>query len=864
MSFSIHGVGVSNGIAIGHAHLVSHALLEVVHYQVPKHLVEQEIARFDQAIQTVKTDLETVKAQLPSRSPAELSSFINTHLMILNDHTLSEDPKQIIRKEQSNAEWAIKQQLESIVEQFDQIEDEYLRERKHDVIQVVERVIKVLLGRPSQVPVLEQEKAIILVLNKSDLVTDEFISNQPYLGSLFKSQNASTWDASQWEDLKFTLRRAEFATNGSFEIYNPILGEGNGQIPVLKPNPVNLKSKKIRVGIGSTLQDTLVIGNTFSQEGSNATGNYVGNAGVATGNMTIINAGVGYTPSSGSLTYTGVALTNITGTGQNLTADITISNGVAVAATVNTSGSGYLAGDVLGITTLGNTTAGRNARFSIVSIASTNELIFDNVQGDFEVGAGKTLKFTNSAGVTTTLNASAGGNVVPTTIRTVGVNDGLHISINHKNHGMYHENNRVTISNVSSDIIPTRLTSPYNSDSTADILVADSSEFGTFENVGVGTTTAGYLLIGDEVIEYTSTSSGALGGITRGSNPKNYLTGTPVYKYELGGVSLKRINKTHLLSDVTLSNPISFDSYNVKIDMSSDGVDRSVGTSFPKLYVNETKSDGGFKCKATQNMPFEAIVPSVQNITVPGTNVSARIRTTSGTSLDNGSGQSTQTPFNNEGFEDVTLNATNYLTSPRIIASRVNEINNATLDEFAGDRSFNMTISLQSNDSRLSPIVDTQRMSAILISNRVDRAITNYIEDNRVNSIDADPSAFQYITKENILETPGTSIKLIVSAHINQYNDIRAFYAIGNSQNFEPIFEAFPGYSSLNDGTSDKLVPVSDASEGFLSKDLTFKEYVFTVDELPSFKSYRIKLVATSTNQAYVPRIKELRTIALA
>lgn len=163
MSFSIHGVGVSNGIAIGHAHLVSHALLEVVHYQVPKHLVEQEIARFDQAIQMVKTDLETVKGQLPSRSPAELSSFINTHLMILNDHTLSEDPKQIIRKEQSNAEWAIKQQLESIVEQFEQIEDEYLRERKHDVIQVVERVIKVLLGRPSQVPVLEQEKAIILV-----------------------------------------------------------------------------------------------------------------------------------------------------------------------------------------------------------------------------------------------------------------------------------------------------------------------------------------------------------------------------------------------------------------------------------------------------------------------------------------------------------------------------------------------------------------------------------------------------------------------------------------------------------------------------------------------------------------------------
>ena len=163
MSFSIHGVGVSNGIAIGHAHLVSHALLEVVHYQVPQNLIEQEVKRFDQAIDTVKHDLETVRTQLPSRSPAELKAFINTHLMILSDHTLAQDPKNIITNEHCNAEWALKQQMESIIEQFDQIEDEYLRERKHDVVQVVERIIKALLGRPSQVQVIEQEKSIILV-----------------------------------------------------------------------------------------------------------------------------------------------------------------------------------------------------------------------------------------------------------------------------------------------------------------------------------------------------------------------------------------------------------------------------------------------------------------------------------------------------------------------------------------------------------------------------------------------------------------------------------------------------------------------------------------------------------------------------
>ncbi len=149
-SFSIHGIGVSSGIAIGHAHLVSNALLEVVHYQLPKHLIDDEITRFIAAINTVKKDLETIRASLSKNAPAEISAFINTHLIMLADKSLSEIPKDIIRKEQCNAEWAIKQQMDDIVEQFEAIEDEYLRERKQDVVQIVERVIKVLLGHPNQ------------------------------------------------------------------------------------------------------------------------------------------------------------------------------------------------------------------------------------------------------------------------------------------------------------------------------------------------------------------------------------------------------------------------------------------------------------------------------------------------------------------------------------------------------------------------------------------------------------------------------------------------------------------------------------------------------------------------------------------
>ena len=166
-SFSIHGVGVSSGIAIGHAHLVSNALLEVVHYQLPLDAVAEEIARFDQAVLTVKTDLEAIRQQLPKSAPAELGAFISTHLMMLADKSLSEVPKTLIVKEQCNAEWAIKLQMDDIVEQFELIEDDYLRERKHDVVQVVERIIKVLLGHPSQAPnkttSKQQESAIILV-----------------------------------------------------------------------------------------------------------------------------------------------------------------------------------------------------------------------------------------------------------------------------------------------------------------------------------------------------------------------------------------------------------------------------------------------------------------------------------------------------------------------------------------------------------------------------------------------------------------------------------------------------------------------------------------------------------------------------
>jgi len=705
-------------------------------------------------------------------------------------------------------------------------------------------------------------------IGENDLLSQSFISNQPYLGYLFKSQNTSTWEASQWEDLKFVLYRADFIKSGTVEFYNPELSEGNNQIPVLMPNSINLSSRNIRVGLGTTIADSgLAFGNTVLQLGTNATGNYVGSAGSATSTLNVINAGIGYTPSSGSYTFNNVNLTSITGYGANATADITISQGVAIAATIVAGGSGYQIGDVLGITTIGNSGTGGDAKFSIVSIGSTNQLILNNVQGDFVVvGTGKTLQYINSSGITTILNYSNGGDVQISNINAIS--DGLHILVDHKNHGMYSKDNYVTISNVESDVKPTKLSVAYNTNSSSNISVESTSNLSTFENVGVGTTNKGYILIGDEIISYTSTSPGVINGtIVRGSNPKNYPVGTPVYKYELGGVSLRRINKTHYLNDVSISNPITLDSYNIKIDMTTDGTDRSTDNGYPKLFLNQTKSTGGFNIRATQNIPYEIITPVVHNLTVQGTSLSAELRSISGTSISGN-----ELSYVDNGFESIALNKSNYYNSPRIIASKVNESNK--LSTLPGNKSLNMRLSLNTIDTKLSPMVDTQRISTILTSNRINSVITNYATDSKSNTIDNDPTAFQYISKEIILENSASAIKIILNAHVNPYCDIRAFYAVSSSQNFNPIFIPFPGYNNLNtqkqiinfensDGSSDNFISQT-TSMGFSPSDIEYKEYVFTSGNLQSFRSYRIKIIMTSTNQVYVPRMKDLKVIALA
>ncbi|NJD26243.1 MAG: phosphoenolpyruvate--protein phosphotransferase [Betaproteobacteria bacterium] len=177
MSFTLHGLGVSGGIAVGRALLMSHATLEVSHLTIAPRMVDKEIARLDAAVRAVKTELEAMK-ESTEHAPAELGAFIDIHTMFLDDPELVEKPRELIRERRCNAEWALVQQMEHLVAQFEQFDDPYLRERKYDVVQVVERVIKELLGHPGRA-VLKTAKGVteeMLIVVAHDLAPADVIT----------------------------------------------------------------------------------------------------------------------------------------------------------------------------------------------------------------------------------------------------------------------------------------------------------------------------------------------------------------------------------------------------------------------------------------------------------------------------------------------------------------------------------------------------------------------------------------------------------------------------------------------------------------------------------------------------------------
>jgi len=166
-SFTLQGIPVSRGIAIGRAHLLHPAALEVQHYLVGQEQVEAEVQRLQKAISEAERELQKIWSDLPADAPSELGAFLDVHSLFLSDPMIAQAPLEIIRTRHYNAEWALVSQIDVLLEQFDEIEDEYLRDRKDDISQVAERILKLLTGTANtlatQAGVDEQNTHMIVV-----------------------------------------------------------------------------------------------------------------------------------------------------------------------------------------------------------------------------------------------------------------------------------------------------------------------------------------------------------------------------------------------------------------------------------------------------------------------------------------------------------------------------------------------------------------------------------------------------------------------------------------------------------------------------------------------------------------------------
>ncbi|MDP1593637.1 MAG: phosphoenolpyruvate--protein phosphotransferase [Gallionella sp.] len=178
MSFTLHGIAVSSGIAIAYAHLLSHTSLEVAHYVLPKRFINDEIERFDAALQATRSEFAGLRSNRPSYAAAEFDAFLELHQMILDDPLLSVGPREMVEREYCNIEWAIKVQTDALVAQFDEFEDAYLRERQTDVKQVAARLLKQLSGQPGHQPTAAR-RDVETILVAHDLSPADLIQFRP-------------------------------------------------------------------------------------------------------------------------------------------------------------------------------------------------------------------------------------------------------------------------------------------------------------------------------------------------------------------------------------------------------------------------------------------------------------------------------------------------------------------------------------------------------------------------------------------------------------------------------------------------------------------------------------------------------------
>ena len=667
-----------------------------------------------------------------------------------------------------------------------------------------------------------------------DVTGTRTISEQPYAGVLFKSQNASTWTADQYEDLKFVMYRCDFTPSSGVAVFNNCrLGKGNGGIHNLIENPIlTLKPKQV-LTLPSSGSYSFTIGATVEQDPSGAKGTVVEwDTTGANPKLTITDIETG--PSGqgfqAGFVQSGGSIYNVLKSSQ---ATVSITTSVVTNGTFET-------GDTI--------TNGANAEAVVTS--------FDSGTGILEANYNKGTfldsdTITNGSGVSATINASGVVYGASSDSRdgypegTIAYqDDDREVLVYHKNHGMHQRTNNIVVEGIESEIPPTVLTSSLAADATS-INVQDALSFhNIINNSNVGPTNVGYVKIGDEIIKYSAISStgqtitvASDGRGADGTAAVAHSAGEPVLCYNLDGIPLVELNKTH----TSISCPW-LDTYMLHTD--------SVAT-------NGIRGGGKF-VYATQNVQYETLTPQVATMNLPETDIRALVNTTTATSISDGSTNIDQASFINTGdYLEVVLNDQNFFTSPRMIAAQINENN-----KMEGAKSFTMQIQLATSNPHLTPVVDLDRCSLITTSNRINywpggsAAIPTQAAIDRNADTSTDPVGDQndaiYCTRLARLANESRSLRL-------------AFQITRNADAFiYPYYKVFTfGASTRPEDVDWTPFPENINYDSTPSEELLWKDFEYEVKGL-NFNAFQIKLVMKSKNQASVPLIADLRATALA
>ena len=657
------------------------------------------------------------------------------------------------------------------------------------------------------------------------------ISEQPYSGVLFKSQNASTWTADQYEDLKFTVYRANFTqSSGTVILNNAELGRGNRGIHNLIENPIQTLKPTQQLLMPSGSNYNFTVGARIVQQPSGAAG-------------TIKEYDATSDPEKMTLTdITGTFAAGFLDTNGDPFQGLTSSQSVATIVLSAIFNGVFETGDQ--VSGSGSGAVGTVTAYD----GNTNTLTLNFITKSFDTSDTLSEPGGTSATITSISYSGDSYDAYPTAAPSFPSDD-KEVLVYHRNHGMHQRTNNVEIMGVKSEVPDTTLTTTLAQGSTS-IQVQDGSQF--HQIIGgatIGNLNPGYMKIGDEIIQYSAISANGQvitvatsGRGAFGTADVEHPSGTVVECYNLDGIPLTEINKVH-----TSTSCPWIDTYMLHIDhVATNGI-----------------RGGGADVWASQNVQFECVTPTVSTMQLPETEILARVNTTTGTSVGDGSTVVDQNSFINNGqYLDVVLNEENHFTSPQLICSKINEQN-----KLDGNKSLKMAITLTTGKSTVSPCIDLDRLSLITTTNRINNwpggpsPYGQQSQIDRAQDVSTLPTGDQndavYITRLARLGSEARSIKVDFQITRHPATEVRIYYrAFKTGDNADPNNI---GWTSIG-GPITTLNQQYDSSP---TEEYLWKDYAYEKKGL-SFNAFQLKIVMRSKNQARVPLLADLRAIALA